>query len=347
LYTDFDQVKIASADQAFPPPMSITGNNAQDRHVFFNGAVTSDPSQSACGEAGDLYETDSIVGNLRCVPAGDFTQGSPTNEPCRYEDEGPQFIHTLTRDLAVMETEVTRQMWSELKAAQPSLPNDPTDTDYGSGMANPAQNLSWYEAVLFANLLSLEQGLTRCYYTDASFTNPITASNYQTDTMYCNFSADGYRLPTEGEWEYFCRAGTNGPYYVNEPNYNSGSCDSSSCNHNRLPNLEDVAWFCANRYDPAGNNTSKPVGLKDANPWGLRDVHGNVYEWCWDWYSSTYPWGSATDYAGSGSGSYRAVRDGDWSDYARFCRSAVRSDFSPGSRYYYLGFRLLRSLPGE
>jgi len=330
LYMDFDQVKITSTDQAFPPPMSITGNDAQDRHVFFNGAVTAPTN---------LYATDSILGDLYFVPAGTFTQGSPTDEPCRDDDE-TQFTHNITRNLAVMETEVTRQMWADLKAVQSSLPDDPTDTDFGSGMANPVQNLTWYEAVLFANLLSVQQGFTQCYYTNETMTTPIDASNFDNNnTIYCHFTADGYRLPTEGEWEYFCRAGTTGASWVDEPNYDSSNC--SACISGLLPNLEDAAVFCAN-----DNGRSEPVGSKKSNPWGLRDVHGNVFEWCWDW-RSVYPTGSATDYYGPSNGLYRILRGGCWNYVASFCRSAHRYDIWPLTRLKYFGFRLVRSLPEE
>jgi len=342
LYTDFAQVKIVSADQAFPPPMSITGNDAQDRHVFFNGAVT-----ATTKPGGELYATDTIVGDLYYVPAGTSIQGSPSDESCRSSDES-QFTHTLTRNLAVMETEVTRQMWADLKTVQSSLPDDPTNDDYGSEMTNPVQSNTWYESVLFANLLSVEQGFTQCYYTDDTMTTPINASNFDSnDTIYCHFNANGYRLSTEGEWEYFCRAGTTGPFWVDEPNYNSSTCASSSCVSGTLPYLEQVAWFCASRNDPAGDGTSKPVGLKEANSWGLRDVHGNVYEWCWDRYSSSYPTGSATDYSGPSSGSERVARGGSWNYYARYNKSAERNSYGPSNRSYFFGFRLVRTLPED
>ena len=291
---------------------------------------------------GDVYAFDGIVGVLRYVPGGTFTQGSPTDEPCRNSDE-TQFTHTLTRHLAVMETEVTRLMWVALRDAQPSLPPDPTDTPYGAGMSNPVQNNTWYEAVLFANLLSLQQGLTRCYYADAGFNTPIDATNYLAGSYACDFAATGYRLPTEGEWEYCCRAGTAAPFWIAEPNYTSGNCGSYITTPGTWPQLESAAWFCANVYDPAGNNTTKPVGTKAANPWGLHDTHGNVYEWCWDW-SAAYPAGSATDYEGATSGSYRVLRGGYWNGYANGCRSAYRSGSSPGYHDGNSGFRLVRTI---
>jgi len=284
--------------------------------------------------AGDLYSIDPIVGSMRYVPGGTFTQGSPADEPCRSSDE-TRFNHTLTRNIAVMETEITRQMWADLRAVQPTLPADPTDTSYGSGMTNPAQNMSWYETVLFANLLSVQNGLTRCYYKDAAMTDPVTGSNYTSGTFYCNFTANGYRLLTEGEWEYAARAGTTTPFSCNETNYTSGNC--WGCTAGTHPTLEQYAVYCAN-----DNDRSEPVGSKLANPWNLKDMHGNVWEWCWDW-KAPYP-GDTTDYTGPVSGSDRVLRGGYWNYDARHCRSAYRGYVTPGSQYYIIGFRLVRSV---
>jgi formylglycine-generating enzyme required for sulfatase activity len=130
-----------------------------------------------------------------------------------------------------------------------------------------------------------------------------------------------YRLPTEAEWEYACRSGTTTAY---------GFGDDAS-------RLGDYGWF-------EGNWDSKtpPVGEKKPNGWGLYDMHGNVFEWCQDWYG-VYPSGSATDPTGATSGSLRVYRGGSWASLARSCRSAIRSRFSPGYRNNDLGFRVLRS----
>jgi len=287
--------------------------------------------------AGDLISVDNIVGNMRYVPAGTFTQGSPGTEPCRYSNE-TQFTHTLTRNLTVMETEVTRQMWADLLGEPHSHPADPSHTTYSPTLAHPLQQNTWYESVLFANLLSLENGYTRCYYTDAGFGTPVDATNYTTGPFYCDFDADGYRLATEGEWEYFTRAGTTGPFSCDEPNYTDATCGSPYCVSGEFPVLEQYAVFCAN--DP---ETTVVAGSKLANPWNLKDVHGNVFEWCWDWHG-TYPSGPETDYEGAGSGSSRVVRGGAWGDDAQSCRSAARYILTPGGRSYFLGVRFLRSI---
>ncbi|MBP7866315.1 MAG: SUMF1/EgtB/PvdO family nonheme iron enzyme [Acidobacteria bacterium] len=286
--------------------------------------------------AGDLLETDALVGNLRFVPAKKYAvQGSPVGEPCRNSYMETQFTHTLTRSLAVMETEVTRKMWADLKSVQPSLPDDPSDVQRSPGMSNPVQTVTWYAAVLFANLLSVERGLTRCYYADAAFTSPITSLNYETDAVFCHWEANGYRLPTEGEWEYFCRAGTTGPFCVDEPNYIVGNCDNLSPNPS-LTSLSTVAWWCGNTQ-----GTTSPVGLKEPNAWNIKDLHGNVYEWCWDWLA-VYPVEWAEDYRGPSSGLSRATRSGCYSNTAKECRSANRHVASPNTRSSAFGFRLVR-----
>ena len=299
---------------------------------------SADSAAATVAVGGALVGPDATVGNLRYIPAGAFTQGSPSDEPGQNpSDPGreTQFYHLLTKAFALMETEVTRQMWADLKALQPTLPSDPTDTVYGAGATNPVQNVSWYEAVLFANLLSVQNGYGRCYYTDATFLTPITVSNYTAGPFYCDWSANGYRLPTEGEWERACRAETTTPFWVAEPNYTQ--THHTGCAGGEMTMLELVAWFCAN----ASPYRTKAVGGKAASPWNLEDVHGNVCEWCWDW-SGSYPAGSATDYRGAGTGSQRVNRGGGWRSDASFCRSAVRFFSTPGYRDNDLGFRLVR-----
>ena len=285
---------------------------------------------------GDLFATDPIVGNMRFVPAGEFTQGSPDTEPCRYGSEGPQFTHILTKNIAVMETEVSRQMWADLQAVQESMPNDPSDTSVSPTMDHPVQHSNWYHSVLFANLLSLQNGFTRCYYMDAEYTIPLTASNYTTEPIYCNFNANGYRLPTEGEWEHFARAGTSGPFSCDEPYYNSTNCDSYTPGTH--PILEQHCVYSVNNP-----GRTEVVGSKLPNPWNLKNVHGNVMELCWDWYAG-YPTGTVTDYIGPDSSPGRANRGGGWTRGPNICRSAYRGWSPPSDTCDDMGFRLVRTV---
>jgi formylglycine-generating enzyme required for sulfatase activity len=125
-----------------------------------------------------------------------------------------------------------------------------------------------------------------------------------------------YRLPTEAEWEYTCRAGTTGEYAGDQ---------------------HAMGWYS----DNAGGQTH-PVGQKQANAWGLYDMHGNVWEWREDWYGS-YGSGSETDSVGAPTGASRVTRGGGWSSSPSSCRSAVRNSYAPGRRYDFLGFRLVRT----
>jgi len=342
---DWQVVAILPADTESYMDVSAQGGRTCYRVRAYNAygysQSTNEVSISVPYRAGDLAGTDPIVGEMRFIPGGSFQQGSPAGEPCRNDDETP-YDHTLTVDLAVMATEVTRQMWADLKALQPGLPADPTISSTSSGMNHPVQDVLWFEAILFANLLSGQEGLAPCYYKDAAFTMLLSSANYQNGSpIYCQFSADGYRLPTEGEWEYLCRSGQPGPFCVDEPAFTAGQCDSYITTPGTWPMLESVAWFSANRYDPAGNDTSKPAGTKTANLWSLYDLHGNAWEWCWDWYAS-YPDGAATDYRGPDSGDSRVMRGGSWNSLPLWCRSAFRWRGGPWGR---AGFRLVRKMP--
>ncbi|KPA13283.1 secreted protein containing Sulphatase-modifying factor domain protein [Candidatus Magnetomorum sp. HK-1] len=141
-----------------------------------------------------------------------------------------------------------------------------------------------------------------------------------------------YRLPTEAEWEYAARAGSSTAFA-------NGAITERYCDYD--PNLDAMGWYCGN-----SNDKTHPVAQKLSNAWGLYDMHGNVWEWCQDWYNS-YPENSVTDPTGPSLGSYRVLRGGSWGDSAHYCRSAKRDSDSPGDRLSYcggfLGLRLSRT----
>ncbi len=274
------------------------------------------------------------------VDAGSFVMNSSIIEPCWGDgEEGPQFEVTLTRGFFMMQTEVTRQIWADLKAVQPTLPDDPSDITLSPTLGHPVQQNSWYEAVLFANLMSLHEGYTRCYYEDEEFTIPIDATNYTSGTIFCKFHESGYRLPTEAEWEYACRAGTAGPFSCDEPEYTWENCEI--CQPGVHPTLEQYSLYCM----PYPSMLAVS-GSKLPNPFGLYDMHGSVSEWCWDLFW-TYPGMNLIDPTGPTS-TYewsRVVRGGSWVDMARHCRSASRWSSGPGFFHFTFGFRLLRIAP--
>ncbi len=257
--------------------------------------------------------------NFIYCPPGTFQMSSPEDEMCRHGDE---LIHTvtLTQGFYIQQTETTQEQWVNVFGENPS---------WFSGPQRPVEEITWYDACIYCNRLSTADGLTPCYYADASYsmvfdgTPPVLSG-----TVYWDQSANGYRLPTEAEWEYACRAGTDTPY-------NSGQ-DNTSC-WGEDPQLNPSAW-----YEENSSETNK-VAQKKANSWDLYDMHGNVWEWCWDRYDRYYyEYSPINDPAGPDEGASRIIRGGSWDYEAKHCRSGCRGNYSPGCSSN-VGFRPARS----
>lgn len=196
-----------------------------------------------------------------------------------------------------------------------------------TGVVNgPVQCTSWYHALVFCNKLSILDGLTPVYSIGGS-TDPAnwgaipTSDNITWDAVVADWSANGYRLPTEAEWLFAAQGGNSSNDY-----FYAGS-----------NNVGDVAWYSGN-----SSNTTHTVGTKAANELGLKDMSGNVWEWCWDW-SSNDPIGPQTDYRGPASGIYRILGGGSYIDDASYCINSITwIYYNPSTRMIYGGFRIVR-----
>jgi len=267
--------------------------------AFFGGCTPNQDATNSPAEAnshqsarsGHLYEpvelTNSIGMKLNLIPAGTFMMGSPASEADRRDNETQHRV-TLTEDFYLGTTEVTQGQWESVMGTTPWTVQE--------GINNAATHVSWDDAIEFCKKLSARERKV-------------------------------YRLPTEAECEYACRAGTITAYSFGD--------DAAQ--------LSEYGWWGG---FSGGNSQSEryahEVGLKRANAFGLYDMHGNVWEWCSDWYGD-YPAGSATDPLGATNGASRVYRGGSWTYDAASCRSANREMGEPTTLTDYHGLRVALS----
>jgi formylglycine-generating enzyme len=254
------------------------------------------------------------------IKGGTFTMGSPANEPEREDDETQ---HKVTVSSFYMgKYEVTQKEYQEIMKDNPS---------YFKGDNLPVEKITWYHAIEYCNKRSEKEGLTPSYTINTKQKDPNNKNEEDSIkwTVTWNKNANGYRLPTEAEWEYACRAGTTTPF-------STGSNITTS-----QANYDGNYPYNKNAKGEYRGKTT-PVGSFAPNAWGLYDMHGNIFEWCWDWYGD-YPTGAQTDPVGAAADSYRVLRGGYWGDYGQYLRSASRGNINPYGRYDFIGFRLVRN----
>ena len=230
----------------------------------------------------DIYRTDKIV--LRRIPSGRFTMGSLASEERRPLIDETRHEVTITQDYYLGIFEITQGQWRQVMGDKPMGTEEETKT-------RPVVNVTWDDCQDFI----------------AKLNDKIKGSIV--------------RLPTEAEWEYACRAGTNSTF--------SGTGI-----------LMDMGWYKQNC------NSTQVVGMKKPNDWGLYDMHGNVLEWCSDWYGA-YPLERVVDPKGAATGTDRVERGGSWYTLSRFCRSADRNMHDPSTGSHHLGARLVLTKPDE
>lgn len=240
------------------------------------------------------------------ISAGTFTMGSPENERWREADE---VQHEVTlRSYLIGKHEILQSEYVTLMGNNPS---------HFKGDKLPVEMVSWYDAINYCNALSEHEGLTSAYI--------IVGKNVR-----WNREANGYRLPTEAEWEYACRAGTTSPFSTG-----------------RNITVEQSNWYSSYPYiEGEGGGSYRrqttEVDMFEPNTWGLYNMHGNVSEWCWDYYGAYNPQ-SQNNSVGPATGYNRVARGGGWYDYAKHVRSAYRSVAPPDYTDYKRGFRIARN----
>ncbi len=241
------------------------------------------------------------------LPGGEFTMGSDQGSA----DEAPMHKVRLSPFL-IDRSEVTQEMFAKVQLPNPSR--------WGN-LRKPVERIRWRDAKLYCNERSLLEGLKPCY-------------NEKTPDLDCDYAASGYRLPTEAEWEYAARAGTETPYDFGPPD-----------------KLRQYAWFADN-----ADQQTHAVGQKTANRWGLQDMYGNVSEWCEDVYDSAYykvsPLADPLGPPNTGKDVKRVMRGGNWKSSADMCRVTVRQAQRTGNTdacFYtdYCGFRCVRRVTTE
>ena len=244
--------------------------------------------------------------------------------------------------------EITRSLFTTVTG----LP-DPSDTSVSTGTSDPVQRVNWYHALVFCNKLSMLEGLTPVYTINGN-TDPAvwiaanggivpTASNATWDAAVADWSATGYRLPTEMEWMWAAMGATSDRSNgytgtgINTTGYTKGYAGSTEASGAQV-NIGNYAWTSEN-----SSGTTHPVGTKLANELDLYDMSGNVFEWCWDWWTDTYPSGALTDYRGAVSGTTRVVHGGTFLFGANpYASIAYRKFGGPSARYSIAGFRVVR-----
>lgn len=299
--------------------------------VFFvmykDTATQEEPEQTVASQVTSINPNESelqegektmsvIEDRLLFISGGTFSMGSPDSERQRQEDET---LHDVTVSAFYIDPyEVTQKGYQEIMGKNPS---------HFEGDALPVENVTWYDAIQYCNSLSENKGLTPVYMIDG-------------DSVIWDRSADGYRLPTEAEWEYAARAGTTTIYnFGNQVHSDYANFEGS------YPYLIEENYVSHRNPDVVtSRNRGETIAVTELAPngFGLYQTHGNVAEWCFDYYGE-YDLQNTTDPAGATSGSLRVNRGGSYNDFGKHLRSAYRSATNPLDGDQNLGFRICRN----
>jgi formylglycine-generating enzyme required for sulfatase activity len=309
----------------------------QESVAMMDISSLSEATPSLAGSSPKVSDTLKSKESFSLIPAGSFTMGDSLDGI----SDAPR--RTVALDAYyISKYEVTKVEWDEVRTW--ALSNGYTDLAAGSGKASnhPVQSISWYDMVKWCNARSQKEGLTPVYYINNAQTTVYKTGSVDVTNAQVKWSANGYRLPTEAEWEKAARGGLSGKRFP----------WGNTISHSRA-NYYATSDY---KYDLTGNSYhhpsyktgsepyTSPVGAFAANGYGLYDMAGNVFEWCWDWHVK-YSSGSQSNPRGATSGTYRVGRGGGWYIGAEECRVAYRDSGIPADWDSGVGFRVARSLP--
>ena len=324
--------------------------------ILTNVVVTQSPytfiDASAAGQPTRFYQvlmfTNTVVSNpppssgMALIPAGNYVRGAvldgDPDAPTNTVNVGAFYIDTNL---------VTFALWKQVTGYAANHGYSFDHPGLGKAANNPVETVDWYDAVIWCNARSEMEGRTPCYYTDSTLTAVYLSGDITLATNCVNWAANGYRLPTEAEWEKAARGGVAGQRF---PWGNTIAETRADYFANTLSFPYDQGPTGYNSVGVAGGTPyTTPVGTFAANGYGLRDMSGNVAEWCWDWYASTYysspsslsdPHGPATS---SVTPAARVLRGGSWSALPSYERCSDRGHSTPSYENTAIGFRCVRA----